>query len=98
MLARGCLTRSMPARSELPAGISQDSWQIVTHVARRRGTDGCGKSRSRTMAVEMPDLNDIFNAAIACVSDEGRQRYLDAACGGDTNVRARVEALLRAHS
>jgi WD40 repeat protein/serine/threonine protein kinase len=50
------------------------------------------------MALEMLDLHDIFNKAIETNSDEERGRYLDEACRNDPQSRARVEALLRAHS
>jgi WD40 repeat protein/serine/threonine protein kinase len=50
------------------------------------------------MTATTPDLNEIFSAAIDCESSQARQQYLDAACGGDASVRARLEALLQAHS
>jgi len=40
----------------------------------------------------------IFSAALEKVSPQERAAYLDAACGGDPTLRARVEALLRAHA
>jgi serine/threonine protein kinase/tetratricopeptide (TPR) repeat protein len=50
------------------------------------------------MAVEKPEIHAIFNAAIAQPSEEDRVRYLDQVCCDDLQARARVEALLRAHS
>jgi hypothetical protein len=39
---------------------------------------------------------ELFAAALALPAAE-RQRYLEQACGGDTELLRRVEALLRAH-
>jgi len=39
----------------------------------------------------------IFGEALECASPAEQAAYLDRACGGDTALRARVEALLRAH-
>jgi len=39
----------------------------------------------------------IFGEALECASPAEQAAYLDSACGGDTALRARVEALLRAH-
>src|SRR6516165_10162105 len=44
-----------------------------------------------------PDrIEAIFTAALARVAEE-RAAYLDQACGGDAELRRRVEALLQAH-
>src|SRR5271168_2727368 len=40
---------------------------------------------------------DIFTAAREMTDAPARSAYLDGACGGDAGLRARVEALLRAH-
>src|SRR5581483_9242142 len=40
---------------------------------------------------------DIFTAARAMTDLAARGAYLDGACGADTGLRSRVEALLRAH-
>ncbi len=40
---------------------------------------------------------DIFNAAREMTDPAARSAYLDRACGGDRELRSRVEALLRAH-
>jgi serine/threonine protein kinase/WD40 repeat protein len=50
------------------------------------------------MASEKPEIQAIFNEAIALGSEADRVRYLDQACRDDLQVRARVAALLRAHS
>ena len=50
------------------------------------------------MSPDKPDFQAIFNAAAVLASDEDRARYLDQACGVDSQVRQRVEALLQAHS
>ncbi|HEY7427792.1 MAG TPA: tetratricopeptide repeat protein [Gemmataceae bacterium] len=42
-------------------------------------------------------LLTLFSAALDCASDTERAAYLDQACGPDPALRARVEALLRAH-
>jgi hypothetical protein len=45
----------------------------------------------------MPDqIKAVFLAALDTPTDQ-RSAYLDQACGGDSEVRRRVEALLRAH-
>jgi serine/threonine protein kinase/Tfp pilus assembly protein PilF len=50
------------------------------------------------MADEKLEIHSIFNEAIALGSEKDRVRYLDQACCDNLQVRARVEALLRAHS
>ena len=50
------------------------------------------------MSAEKPNIQAIFNEAVALGSHEDRVRYLDQACVDDHQVRARVEALLDAHS
>ena len=50
------------------------------------------------MLAEHPDLAAIFNEAIAHESAVERSRFLDEACGSDSKIRERIEALLRAHS
>src|SRR5687767_528524 len=39
----------------------------------------------------------IFGDALECASPDERARYLDRACGGDADLRAHIEHLLRAH-
>ena len=43
------------------------------------------------------DIEAIYDAALKKRSEAERSAYLDAACGGDAVLRARVESLLRAH-
>ena len=43
-----------------------------------------------------PREQTVFAGAMLCDSPEGRAAYLSAACGTDTVLRQRVEALLRA--
>ncbi len=49
------------------------------------------------MTDAQPDILAVFNAAVACGSDDERRQYLDETCGSNAPARARVEALLRAH-
>jgi len=42
-------------------------------------------------------IEEIYNAALEKESQVERNAYLDAACGNDQALRARVEALLKAH-
>lgn len=49
------------------------------------------------MVSDKREIHAIFNDAIALVSEEDRQQYLDRACGDDLPLRARAEALLDAH-
>jgi WD40 repeat protein/serine/threonine protein kinase len=42
-------------------------------------------------------LLTIFGTALECASPEEQRAYLDRACAGDVECRARVEELLRAH-
>jgi serine/threonine protein kinase/tetratricopeptide (TPR) repeat protein len=44
-----------------------------------------------------PEMLSLFCGALERPSAEERAAYLDAACGKDVELRARVEALLRAH-
>ena len=39
----------------------------------------------------------VFGEALECASPQERAAYLDRACGQDSELRARVEELLRAH-
>jgi tetratricopeptide (TPR) repeat protein/tRNA A-37 threonylcarbamoyl transferase component Bud32 len=43
------------------------------------------------------NVKAIFGEALACATPAEQAAYLDGACGDDTALRARVEALLRAH-
>ncbi|HKB00814.1 MAG TPA: serine/threonine-protein kinase, partial [Gemmataceae bacterium] len=45
-----------------------------------------------------PHLMTIFSAALDCETDADRETYLDQACGHDPGLRARIDALLRAHA
>ena len=49
------------------------------------------------MNVTTPDAKEIFFAALDKESPEDLSRYLDEACGGNAQLRERVEQLLRAH-
>src|SRR5438067_10701915 len=42
-------------------------------------------------------LMAIFGEALECAAPADREAYLGRACGGDAALRARVEALVRAH-
>src|SRR5215813_13938632 len=47
---------------------------------------------------EAPDIDSLLGAALECTSAEARAAYLDQACGGDAELRRRVEKLLDAHA
>src|SRR5262245_37068836 len=49
------------------------------------------------MPVDPTRLEVIFAEALTKADAAARSAYLDQACGGDTALRARVEALLGAH-
>jgi serine/threonine protein kinase/WD40 repeat protein len=49
------------------------------------------------MTGQYADIESIFDRAIEIDSPELRRAYLDGACGSDRELRARVEALLRAN-
>ena len=49
------------------------------------------------MAEKPNDIEAIYNAALKKGSEAERSAYLDAVCGDDAVLRARVEALLKAH-
>src|SRR5262249_34168233 len=48
------------------------------------------------MPVDPLPLKDVFTEALARPDPADRAAYLEAACGGDEDLRSRVEALLRA--
>jgi eukaryotic-like serine/threonine-protein kinase len=50
------------------------------------------------MAVEAARAKSLFLAASELDDPAERAAYLDRECGGDAELRARVEALLRAHA
>ncbi|MCK4294706.1 MAG: serine/threonine protein kinase, partial [Planctomycetes bacterium] len=50
------------------------------------------------MVAEPNDIEAIYSAALEKGSQAERSAYLDAACGDDPVLRARVEALLKAHA
>jgi tetratricopeptide (TPR) repeat protein len=56
------------------------------------------RKKEQLMSAEEPEIQAIFNEAIALGSNEDRVRYLDRVCVDNHRVRARVEALLNAHS
>ena len=49
------------------------------------------------MAVPESPVESIFFEALAKASPEERAVYVEAACGGDPDLRRRVERLLQAH-
>jgi eukaryotic-like serine/threonine-protein kinase len=49
------------------------------------------------MSDASPQILTIFGEALECASADDLVAYLDRACGGDVALRARVEALVRAH-
>jgi hypothetical protein len=49
------------------------------------------------MADWNPEANDLFLRALEVTGSEDRKRFLDEACAAQPDLRARVEALLRAH-
>src|SRR5262245_31730950 len=44
-----------------------------------------------------PEPEDLFCDALELASPQGRAAYLERACGGDADLRRRVERLLEAH-
>jgi tetratricopeptide (TPR) repeat protein len=50
------------------------------------------------MADPKPELRDLFCAALDCPTPQVRAPYLDKACQGRPELRARVAALLQAHA
>src|SRR5262245_13207888 len=47
---------------------------------------------------EQPNADlEIFAGALECATPDERAAYLASACGGDAELRTRVEALLQAH-
>src|SRR5690348_9129008 len=44
-----------------------------------------------------PEMLSLFCGALERPAADDRAAYLDAACGKDTELRVRIEALLRAH-
>src|SRR5262245_10201875 len=44
-----------------------------------------------------PDVKAIFCEALDLSTDQERSAYLDRACGGNTGLRSRIEALLHAY-
>jgi len=49
------------------------------------------------MAIDPKRVKEVFLEAADVPDEAARAAYLDRACGGDAELRARVEALLRAH-
>ena len=49
------------------------------------------------MAAISPELRSIFCEALELPREEERRAYLDRACQGDPDLRARIDALLLAH-
>ena len=50
------------------------------------------------MTAPDPHLMTFFAAALDCPSEDDRAAYLGRACGHDSTLRGRIEALLRAHA
>jgi serine/threonine protein kinase/Flp pilus assembly protein TadD len=49
------------------------------------------------MAIEQVQVEELFEAARGRTNPAERATYLDAACGGDAELREQVESLLKAH-
>jgi WD40 repeat protein/tRNA A-37 threonylcarbamoyl transferase component Bud32 len=54
-------------------------------------------SRRCVMSLESDRIEAVFTAALGHESPSGQAAYLDEVCADDADLRARVEALLRAH-
>src|SRR5262245_58674954 len=50
------------------------------------------------MPEDRPQVDEVFDEALRRAAGQDRARYLDEACGGDLELRRRVERLLRAVS
>src|SRR5215467_14661088 len=50
------------------------------------------------MPENQPQVDEIFDEALRRAAGQDRARYLDEVCGGDLELRRRVERLLRAVS
>src|SRR5262245_41823031 len=50
------------------------------------------------MPEHQPQVDEVFDEALRRAAGPDRARYLDEACGGDLELRRRVERLLRAIS
>src|SRR5262249_2845420 len=50
------------------------------------------------MSENQPQVDEVFDEALRRAAGPDRARYLDEACGGDLELRRRVERLLRAVS
>src|SRR5262245_2203648 len=50
------------------------------------------------MTENQPQVDEVFDEALCRAAGQDRARYLDEVCGGDLEVRRRVERLLRAVS
>ena len=50
------------------------------------------------MPANQPQVEEIFDEALRRAAGQDRARYLDEVCGGDPELRRRVERLLRAVS
>src|SRR5262245_16636051 len=50
------------------------------------------------MPENQPQVDEVFHEALDRAAGQDRARYLDGACGGDLELRRRVERLLRAAS
>ncbi len=61
--------------------------------------DGCACATLPGDLMAAPELDEaaIFHAARRMENGEARCRYVQQACGGDTALKARVEALLRVY-
>jgi serine/threonine protein kinase len=53
--------------------------------------------KGTTMPVDNARMEEIFGEAVAIPAGRARAAYLDQACGGDAELRGRVEQLLAAH-
>src|SRR5262249_59666642 len=49
------------------------------------------------MAIDPKRVKEIFLEAVELSDEAARAAHLEQACGGDAELRARVEALLRSH-
>src|SRR5205085_11709709 len=71
-------------------------------MAHRRGKRSIGSraltQRNRPMAGSQPELRAVFCEALERKTAQARGEYLDQACEGKPELRARVDALLDAHN
>src|SRR5205823_11839388 len=70
---------------------------VAVFALYKRAQSACTETQEHTMAAANLDEAAIFDAARQIADYDARRQYIQEACGADSHLQGRIEALLRVH-